>query len=70
MSSISTPAEIVAAETLTAAEDPDLFPESEPYSELLLETLEAAERVAEEPVDVHSSMSADSLFTDLLENWQ
>lgn len=70
MSNVSTPMEIACPGIPVEPEDPDAYSESEPYSELLLETLEAADRVAETPVDVHSSTTADGLFAELLENWQ
>lgn len=68
--SISTPAEITFSTPQTDLEDPDQYSDEEPYSELLLETLEAAERIEGSPMDVRSSESANSLFADLLDNWQ
>lgn len=71
MTSISAPAEITLACPETRPEDPGMYPENEPYSELLLETMEAAEQLEGSAVeDVHSNEAAQRLFTDLLDNWQ
>ena len=70
MSSISTLAEIVVTQSVEPDDTAGNYPGTEPYRELLLETMEAADVAAEQPVDVHSSESADTLFGDLLDNWQ
>lgn len=70
MSSISTLAEIVFTGPPDMPAGPDAYPASEPYSELLHETLKAAEGTAAGPVDACSTESADQLFEELLDNWQ
>ena len=70
MSSISTLAEIVVTPPAEPDDTAGGFPGTEPYSELLLETLEAADIAAGESVDVRSSESANTLFGNLLDNWQ